>query len=88
MARFNKLRFASIVVILAIINVMLFTIVNFIFLAIFSVEATQIMPYFFGFWTCEIVMLAAKRIFEDNETKKMNIKPINTTVSTKTEGKG
>ena len=74
MARFNKLRFASIVVVLAIINVMLFTIVNFIFLAVFSTEATEIMPYFFGFWGCEVVVLAAKRILEENKAKTTNIK--------------
>lgn len=69
MAKFNKLRFASIVIILAIANVMLFTTVNFVFLAVFSTEATEIMPYFFGFWGCEVVVLAAKRIFETSKTK-------------------
>ena len=69
MAKFNKLRFASIVIILAIINIMLFTIANFVFLAVFSTEATEIMPYFFGFWGCEVVVLAAKRIFETAKTK-------------------
>lgn len=74
MAKFNKLRFASIVVILAIINIMLFTITNFIFLAVFSTEATEIMPYFFGFWGCEVVVLAAKRIFEERKTKTIGVK--------------
>lgn len=74
MAKFNKLRFASIVIILAIINVMLFTAVNFVFLAIFSTEATEIMPYFFGFWGCEVVVLAAKRIFETAKTKNTTVK--------------
>lgn len=74
MAKFNKLRFASVVVILAIINIMLFTITNFIFLAVFSTEATEIMPYFFGFWGCEVVVLAAKRIFEESKTKTTAVK--------------
>ena len=74
MAKFNKLRFASIVIILAIINVMLFTAVNFVFLAVFSTEAAEIMPYFFGFWGCEIVVLAAKRIFETAKTKNTTAK--------------
>ena len=74
MAKFNKLRFASIVIILAIINVMLFTAVNFVFLAVFSTEATEIMPYFFGFWGCEVVVLAAKRIFETAKTKNISAK--------------
>jgi len=74
MAKFNKLRFASIVIILAIVNVMIFTAVNFVFLAVFSTEATEIMPYFFGFWGCEVVVLAAKRIFETAKTKNISAK--------------
>ena len=74
MAKFNKLRFASIVVILAIINVMLFTITNFIFLAVFYTEETEIIPYFFGFWGCEVVVLAAKSIFEERKTKTIGVK--------------
>lgn len=74
MAKFNKLRFASVVVILAIINVMLFTAVNFVFLAVFSTEATEIMPYFFGFWGCEVVVLAAKRILGTAKTKNTTAK--------------
>ena len=50
MAKFNKLRFASIVVILAIINIVLFTVVDLILFATIGKEPTEIMPYFFGFW--------------------------------------
>lgn len=86
MAKFNKMRFASVVVILAIINITLFAIVDIILFVSVGREPTEIMPYFFGFWGCEIVVLAAKRIFvRDDQIEKKNGTITNVS---KTESKG
>lgn len=70
MSKFKAMRFASLVVVLAIINVTIFTIIDILLLAFTNLEPTAIMPYFFGFWGGEMVLLAAKRIFVKENSKK------------------
>jgi len=65
------MRFASFIVLLAIVNITVFTIIDIILLATIGVELVEIMPYFFAFWGGEMVMLAAIRIFGKDE-KKIN----------------
>lgn len=75
--RFNKLRFASVIVIFSVVAISLYTILDVIIFLKTGSELEYITPYVFSFFGGELVLLAAKRIF----TKTTN-------VNTNTKGNG
>jgi hypothetical protein len=68
MNNLKKIRFATIVVIISIICIILYTIVD-LFLFYQTGNEPEITPYIFGFFGTELTVLAIKRIL-DNKKKK------------------
>lgn len=90
MAKFSELRFASKVVIMSVMSIVLYIIADIIILLATGSEPA-ITPYVFGFFGGELTLLAAKRIFvkEATSTSTSTAKSgTSTVVTTKVEAKG
>ena len=69
MNKVKKVRFASKIVVLSIICIIIYIIIDIILLCAVGDEP-EITPYVFAFFGGELTLLAAKRIFTDNKTNK------------------
>lgn len=89
MIKFSELRFASQVVIIAVVFIVLYIVTDIVILLTNGVEPS-ITPYVFGFFGGELTLLAAKRIFvkESVASNSTTTKSGSTVVTTKVEAKG
>ena len=75
MAKFNTLRFASKIVIISIIAIIIYTTVDVVIFMNMGDEPA-ITPYFYSFFGGELILCAAKRIFS-KEDKSSSTKQTN-----------
>jgi hypothetical protein len=73
MNKWKKIRFATKIVVVCIICIILYIIVDLILFKT-NLQEPEITPYVFGFFGGELMILAAKRIFADSKTNKIEEK--------------